>query len=286
MPVSAAIRERITEPHVLISVSNPLHNLEFPENRARLGLLRTYFGDVLDPTRDGANPFTIQHAHSIASFVETYRDKVNVIAAHCSYGQSRSPAIVLALSSWLNKSSEQLYDRYPHFNRLVEKTLLAVIYDTFSKAEDYRVNEQTKVFEMRQFLVDIGHCREVASHIPSSLEKEAIGGRMRVSPKDGGFALSYRTPHFEIELVIPERGDDLSTLTLNGKALFERGVFLPPGNHEDAPLLEHHISLIPRFLATQAGLIQRTDPLPQSLIPAWTNRSVPREFISYLGCFA
>ena len=286
MPVSVALRERVPEPHILISVSNPLHNLEFPDNRARLGLLRTYFGDVLDPTRDEANPFTTQHAHTIASFVEKYRDKVNVIAAHCSYGQSRSPAIVLSLHRWLNKGTEQVAERYPHFNRLVEKTLLAVIYDRYSNADAYHVDAQAQLSEKRQFLEDVHTCRAAASRIGGALEGNVIGGRMRIAPQDGGVALSFRVPHFEISLTVPEQGDKEGTLTLNGQALFRNGMFHPPGNELHAPLLEHHISYIPRFLATQAGLLEREDPLPQSLVPAWTDRTDAGEFLSYLGCFA
>lgn len=290
MPVTVAVKERITEPHILISVANPSHNLEFPENRARIGLLRTYFGDVLDPTRDGSHPFTIGHADSIASFVEKYRDKVNVVAAHCSYGQSRSPAIVIALNRWLNRDDSALSERYPGFNRLVEKTLLAVIYDRYNTGAPYKVDENTRHHDKAEFMSDLSICHGLASRmVPNAghtAEGNTLGGSTRVTTKDGAHSIEFRTQHFTLGLTMPAHGAESGTLTLNNEPLFQGGTFYPPGDLKHALLLEHHISRIPRFLATQAEVLRRGELSPSSLKPAWEDKSEVGAFLSYLGCFA
>ena len=86
--------------------------------------------------------FDEPHAQRIREFVLEHRSAATVIACHCEAGMSRSPAVAIALSRWLNGNDDVAdaisrwiavdrleldEDDMIFWNRLVHDRLLAVL---------------------------------------------------------------------------------------------------------------------------------------------------------------
>lgn len=104
----------LEEPHLLISIGTArVEPARHPAQRTRVARLRVAFDDAdylrLEAQRDGLFPdepepeyFQARHGEAIREFVTAHRDRVACIACHCEAGMSRSPAVAVALSRWLN----------------------------------------------------------------------------------------------------------------------------------------------------------------------------------------
>lgn len=68
--------------------------------------------------------FTKEQARDILSFVEKYKDSIDLLAIHCHAGISRSVGVHAALAELYN--NKNLYSRYPCHNRHIARTLLEV----------------------------------------------------------------------------------------------------------------------------------------------------------------
>ena len=121
--------EDITKPTLIISISSmdtPIPNIleeDEKENDAIIHVEFCQFDDV-----DGYNSFNIfeddpnclpfnltpmedKDAKQILNAVEKYKDSVEEIIVHCDAGFSRSPAVAVALSLWLNGDDSEFFDR-------------------------------------------------------------------------------------------------------------------------------------------------------------------------------
>jgi hypothetical protein len=103
------------------------------------GLLRpvhTYFFDDIDCVKDGyenwsdvvGNRFMDKDAEDIIKDFRGYKDKIDELVVHCKHGQSRSPAVAIALNELfsLGEDSFILSKEYPFFNEYVYKTMMDV----------------------------------------------------------------------------------------------------------------------------------------------------------------
>lgn len=82
-----------------------------------------YFSDI-----DEESEYSIQkdEADKLANFILKYIDSVDEFVIHCVYAQGRSPAIALAIATFLE--IENNYDKkYPDINRYVFLNLLDAI---------------------------------------------------------------------------------------------------------------------------------------------------------------
>ena len=111
----AAQQYALDEPHVLISITSPGQDeVLLPDHASRRALLRIAFDDVgleveglplsvwWSPDRPPPVLFDDDHAAAIRTFVAEHRAGAEVVAVHCEAGLSRSPAVAMALSRWLN----------------------------------------------------------------------------------------------------------------------------------------------------------------------------------------
>jgi len=155
----AAIEEfKTDEKHIVISVRSPKTNPAFlPPQKFRLGAIFLEFHDMdrrdqIDSkdceicggtgfikkwrhiengqcfrcNRSGINllPFCNEHAKIILDFVETYKNKVDLIAVNCEAGISRSAGISAALSWILNDENDDYYFKNYLPNRLVYRKII------------------------------------------------------------------------------------------------------------------------------------------------------------------
>jgi len=67
--------------------------------------------------------FTERDAEQILDFIDTFKDKVDIIVCHCEAGISRSAGVAGALSKILNGDDKYYFDHYLP-NMLVYRTIL------------------------------------------------------------------------------------------------------------------------------------------------------------------
>lgn len=112
----------ITEPHILISISEP--NWEPPqlkEQRSRIATLSVYFYDC-EEVIGNIYPIKDEHAKDIADFVKMYKsfktcttddEFVNLlIVVHCRAGMSRSPAVAAAIAKYYDNDDKYFFENY------------------------------------------------------------------------------------------------------------------------------------------------------------------------------
>ena len=119
------------EKHIVISVQDPSYDfVKLPEQESRLNFLGLYFYDLDEDT--GIFPysrfvFTQNHAKIILNFIDTWKDKVDLICINCVVGRSRSVGIAGALSKILNGDDTYYFKHYCP-NMLVYRTILTERY--------------------------------------------------------------------------------------------------------------------------------------------------------------
>jgi predicted protein tyrosine phosphatase len=94
------------EKHIVISIQDPAFGfVKLPEQESRLGWIGFKFYD-LDKEIPGfscnGDLFEREHAIGILLFVETWKDKVDLIVVNCVAGVSRSKGVAAALGKILN----------------------------------------------------------------------------------------------------------------------------------------------------------------------------------------
>ena len=101
--------------HVVISICEPESLFpDLPKNNKRLGLLRLKFTDLdgIDIAKQIGQEhllMTKDQAKEILSFVDKYKDKVNLIICQCDGGVSRSSGTAAALSKILNNDDRWVF---------------------------------------------------------------------------------------------------------------------------------------------------------------------------------
>jgi len=101
--------------HVVISICAPGYLFpNLPENNKRLGLLQLEFVDLdrIEIARQMGQEhmlMTKDQAKEILSFVNEYKDKVELIICQCDAGISRSSGAAAALSKILNNDDEWVF---------------------------------------------------------------------------------------------------------------------------------------------------------------------------------
>ena len=122
-----------TRPHMVISVSDPLHPApSIPINENRLGLLRLQFYDLEryrpeleERFKDIETPlFTTELANKILDFYHEHRSKSEVLVVNCEAGISRSSAIAAALCKSADDSDAYFFKMFLP-NRRVYSMILA-----------------------------------------------------------------------------------------------------------------------------------------------------------------
>lgn len=110
--------------HIVISVSDPnSEEVPMPSDVDRLGTLRLSFHDwdaeqmlkfatTYKDVLEEMVFFSADMAKEILSFVEKYRDKVDLIVCQCEAGISRSAGIAAALSKIINGDDSVFFKRY------------------------------------------------------------------------------------------------------------------------------------------------------------------------------
>lgn len=133
-----AVAKELTEPHVIVSIIEPGEKpIDFGKNNTRLAVLSLNFYDLdFNPEKWGEKDtkeiveqyghgiFTPDQAKQIVDFIESWKDKAELVMVHCSAGVSRSAGVAGAISLVLNGSDKKFFgDRYIP-NRFVYRTIL------------------------------------------------------------------------------------------------------------------------------------------------------------------
>lgn len=102
--------------HIVISICAPGYLFpDLPENERRLGLLQLKFVDLdrVDIAKQMGQEhllMTKDQAKEILSFVNEFKDEVNLIICQCDAGISRSSGTAAALSKILNNDDKWVFD--------------------------------------------------------------------------------------------------------------------------------------------------------------------------------
>jgi len=114
--------------HIVISVQDPKYDfVKLPDQDSRIGWIGLNFFD-LDQKLGDYIIFSQADAKSILTFVEAYKDKVDLICVNCVAGISRSAGIAGALSKIYNKDDSYFFKHYLP-NNLVYSTILGEFYE-------------------------------------------------------------------------------------------------------------------------------------------------------------
>ena len=101
------------EKHIVISVQEPNYShVKLPEQSSRVGWMGLWFYDFDRKTGQenyDIRLFTRNHAITILSFVETWKNKVDLICINCVAGVSRSMGIGGALGKILNNDDTYFF---------------------------------------------------------------------------------------------------------------------------------------------------------------------------------
>ena len=109
----------IKENFAVISITNPFTQDAIIKNSDNLmGLLRLNFDDIeKDEIRNHVKYKTIsnEQAKEIVDFVNSVKDKVDLLIVHCEAGVSRSVGVAAAVSLILNGSEEEFFTRPSYY---------------------------------------------------------------------------------------------------------------------------------------------------------------------------
>jgi predicted protein tyrosine phosphatase len=121
-------RARAYEPEgreICISITNP-RAAPVELSPRFLAVLRLVFTDVCGPSPYAWDAlFSPAHAREILDFVAAWPD-VDRIVLHCKAGQSRSPAVALALCELCGAEVSELEAQFPLWNSWVRSELVRV----------------------------------------------------------------------------------------------------------------------------------------------------------------
>ena len=109
-----------SEPHLLISITNPNHKVVIPKSHYCKQVLNIEFEDTEDVS---INSFNYDLAHQVLDFVNSHISTASAIVVHCGAGVSRSVAVASALSKIINHTDDNIFS-YGIPNMLTYITLL------------------------------------------------------------------------------------------------------------------------------------------------------------------
>jgi len=114
-----------TEKHVVISLRNPKSEKPKLSESCQDSRLDALYLEVDDSDKDGKGRvlFTEQMASKIWTFVNYYKDKVDLIVINCEAGISRSSAVGAALSNVINGNDKDFF-RYFYPNMYIYRKVL------------------------------------------------------------------------------------------------------------------------------------------------------------------
>jgi len=77
------------------------------------------------PKRGSLHPTSDAEADTLIQFLLKHRHRMTALTVHCHAGISRSPAVAIAVSEWIETtpSTVQLVEQYPAFNRTLYRTM-------------------------------------------------------------------------------------------------------------------------------------------------------------------
>jgi predicted protein tyrosine phosphatase len=120
------------EKHVVVSFQDPNYDfVKLPEQASRLAWIGFHCYDLDDDC--GQLPyskflFEREHAKELLTFINTWKDKVDLIVVQCCAGISRSTAAAAALSKIIN-NEDSFYFKYYCPNRRIYRSILKEYYD-------------------------------------------------------------------------------------------------------------------------------------------------------------
>ena len=101
------------EDYILISILDPGNEINLQHDNNRKGLLTLHFSDVDDVEFAKKMNYTLMskdQAIAVKTFVDTWKDKVNLIIVHCTAGVCRSPGMGAAILDYLNGNSKEIFE--------------------------------------------------------------------------------------------------------------------------------------------------------------------------------
>jgi predicted protein tyrosine phosphatase len=117
-----------TVPYIIVSITDPSKEAFIPPSRFKLGLLRLQFMDI-DILINGFEDFhwyngemltdlcmQESHAELVREFINTHKDKAELLIVHCRAGISRSPSMSFAICDALGLDRDiiEWWENWPH----------------------------------------------------------------------------------------------------------------------------------------------------------------------------
>ena len=112
-----------TEKHIVISLRNPKSDKPKLSASCKETRLDTLCLEVADTEASNRVLFTSGMATKIWSFVNFYKDKMDLIVVHCETGSTISPAVGSALSKVLNGNDEDFFSYFTPNTYIYNKVL-------------------------------------------------------------------------------------------------------------------------------------------------------------------
>ena len=115
--------------HAFISIIDPgSEEIKLRTNPFTMGVLRMAFHD-LDKPIVGYDLFSKEEAKQILDFINSIKNKIDLIIVNCEAGISRSAAVACSLSKILNGEDTWLIKRYNLYNRHIYNTIMSTYQD-------------------------------------------------------------------------------------------------------------------------------------------------------------
>lgn len=135
---------------IIISINDSTTDTVFHANTSIIDTLPLYFDDIEIPL-ENHKTISTPDALAIRTFIDKYKKDVDEVVIHCTAGISRSGAIGLALSTYLNGSDTLLINSGKYLpNKLVYKTMCQVLEldftDKLYKNKLRRCRKSTELF--------------------------------------------------------------------------------------------------------------------------------------------
>jgi len=83
---------------------------------------------IESPRHGTLHPLSESEGRDLILFLLRQRHRMTALTLHCHAGISRSPAVAIAISEWINTApiTTELIERFPAFNRSIYRTLCHV----------------------------------------------------------------------------------------------------------------------------------------------------------------
>lgn len=128
-------------PYVIISVTDISSKpVIFNKSSELKSVLRLSFDDI---DFESDNAISDNDAKRIISFINQWKNQINLVVIHCEAGVSRSAGICAALMLWLNGSNKIIFDN-SHYNPNIRcyRIVLREIQKHWRVTNDNKTNER------------------------------------------------------------------------------------------------------------------------------------------------